>query len=224
MNQDALKRAAAEAALSEVPNDAVIGIGTGSTVAHFIDLLPTIRHRLDTVLSSSDASSQALRERGFDVEDPNAVSQIDVYVDGADEINPLLQMIKGGGGALTREKILAAVSRRVVCIADASKFVRALGAYPLPIEVIPMARSHVARQLVALGGSPVLRSGFVTDNGNDILDVRGLPMDEPIRLERELNQIVGVVTCGLFAERPADCLLLADEEQGVRRLERDGIA
>ena len=223
MTQDELKRAAAQAALEEVPDRAVVGIGTGSTVAHFIDLLPAIRDRVDTVVSSSEASSQALRERGFDIPDLNAVPEIDVYVDGADEINPLLQMIKGGGGALTREKILAAVSRRVVCIADASKFVRVLGAFPLPIEVIPMARSHVARQLVALGGRPVLRSGFVTDNGNQILDVHDLPMQEPIRLERQLNQIVGLVTCGLFAERPADCLLLADERQGIRRLERNAI-
>jgi len=212
MTNDEMKRAAAEAALEHVPNGAILGVGTGSTVAHLISALPRIRNRIRTVVSSSEASTTALRAQGFDAEDLNSVAEVDVYVDGADEVNPLLQMIKGGGGALTREKIIAAMSRQFICIADHSKYVRTLGAFPLPVEVIPMARSHVARQLVKLGGKPTLRIGVKTDNGNQILDVRDLPMHEPEALERAINQIVGVVTCGLFACRPADMLLLASAD------------
>lgn len=219
MPNDDMKRAAAEAALSDIPNGAILGVGTGSTVAHLIAALPSVRNRLRTVVSSSEASSRALIAQGFDPEDLNSVAEVDVYIDGADEINGLLQMVKGGGGALTREKIIAAMSRRVVCIADQSKRVRALGAFPLPVEVIPMARSYVARQLTKLGGKPRLRIGFTTDNGNQILDVHDLVINEPEALERAINQIVGVVTCGLFACRPADALLLATPD-GVQRFER----
>lgn len=217
MNQDDLKRAAAEAALRYVEPGSVIGVGTGSTTNHFIDLLAERRVDIEAAVPSSEATAARLRRHGIPLIELNAAGDLPLYVDGADECNPLLQLIKGGGGALTREKVIAAASRRFVCILDRSKYVRALGAFPLPIEVIPMARSFVARRLVALGGHPVWREHFVTDNGNQILDVHGLDMSEPIRLERELNDIPGIVTVGLFALRGADIVLMADED-GVHTL------
>lgn len=217
MSQDALKQAAALAALKEVPPDAIVGVGTGSTVNHFIDGLASLRDRIAGAVSSSEASSARLKAVGIEVFDLNAVDALQVYVDGADEVTRHLHMTKGGGGALTREKIVAAVARRFVCIADQSKLVDRLGHFPVPIEVIPMARSHVARQIVRLGGQPVLRSGFVTDNGNVILDVRNLDILDPLELEDAMTRIAGVVTCGLFAHRGADVLLLAGSD-GVQRL------
>jgi ribose 5-phosphate isomerase A len=208
MNQDALKRQAAERALDLLPDGGVIGVGTGSTVNHFIDLLAPIKGRFDGAVSSSEASTARLKSIGMPVLDLNAAGELEVYVDGADESNHALQLIKGGGGALTREKIIAAASRKFVCIADESKLVHVLGRFPLPVEVIPMARSYVARQLVKLGGTPVLRENFVTDNGNLILDIKHLEIMEPARLEAEINNIVGVVTVGIFARRPADVLIL----------------
>ncbi len=217
MSQDALKQAAALAALEEVPPDAIVGVGTGSTVNHFIDGLASLRDRIAGAVSSSEASSARLKAVGIEVFDLNAVDELQVYVDGADEVTRHLHMTKGGGGALTREKIVAAVAHRFVCIADQSKLVGRLGHFPVPIEVIPMARSHVARQIVRLGGQPVLRSGFVTDNGNVILDVRNLDILDPLELEDAMTRITGVVTCGLFAHRGADVLLLAGSD-GVQRL------
>lgn len=211
------KKAAAEAALRYVKPGDVVGVGTGSTVNFFIDALAGIKDDIGGAVSSSEASTKRLREHGIRVLDLNEVAQIPVYVDGADEASQLLQLIKGGGGALTREKIVAGASRQFVCIADESKLVRVLGNFPLPVEVIPMARSFVARQLVKLGGKPELRQGFTTDNGNLILDVHGLSIAEPIKLEREINDIPGVVTNGLFAIRPADVLLLGTDT-GVRTL------
>jgi ribose 5-phosphate isomerase A len=207
MNADELKLTAAKAALDYV-KDGVIGVGTGSTVNHFIDLLAGVKHKIDGAVSSSEASTQRLKARGVPVIDLNAAGDLDLYVDGADESNHQLELIKGGGGALTREKIVAAASRRFVCIADESKLVRVLGRFPLPVEVIPMARSYVARQLVKLGGTPTWREGLVTDNGNLILDVHNLEILEPMKLEQTLNNIPGVVTVGLFALRGADVLIL----------------
>ena len=207
MNPDELKKIAAQAALEYVKGG-VIGVGTGSTVNHFIDLLATVKHRIDGAVSSSEASTQRLKSHGIPVLELNATGDLDLYVDGADESNRQLQLIKGGGGALTREKIVAAASRKFVCIADESKLVSVLGRFPLPVEVIPMARSYVARELVKLGGTPTWREGVVTDNGNLILDVHNLEILEPIRLEQEINNISGVVTVGLFALRPADVLIL----------------
>jgi len=212
MNQDALKRQAAEKALEYLPDGGVIGVGTGSTVNHFIDLLAPLKGRFEGAVSSSEASTERLKAIGMPVLDLNAAGELDVYVDGADESNYQLQLIKGGGGALTREKIVAAASRKFVCIADESKLVHMLGKFPLPVEVIPMARSHVARQLVKAGGTPVLREGFVTDNGNVILDVHNLEIMEPAKLEGQLNDIAGVVTVGIFALRPADVLILGAAE------------
>ncbi|WP_440996504.1 ribose-5-phosphate isomerase RpiA [Arhodomonas sp. SL1] len=209
MDSEAQKAAAGRAAVDEVREGQVIGVGTGSTVNHFIDALAERGIRLGGAVSSSEATSERLRGHGIDVLELNDVDQLPVYIDGADEINRHLQMIKGGGGALTREKIVAAVARRFVCIADASKRVDMLGAFPLPVEVIPMARSYVARELAALGGQPELRRGFTTDNGNVILDVRNLKIMKPIEMERTINNIPGVVTVGLFAQRRADLLLLA---------------
>ena len=217
MSQDALKRAAAEAALREVPDDVVIGVGTGSTVNFFIDGLAARRDRIAGAVSSSEASTVRLKAVGIPVLDLNSVDDLPVYVDGADEVTRHLHMTKGGGGALMREKIVAAVARRVVCIADQSKLVPRLGNFPVPVEVIPMARSYVARQIAALGGRPVLRTGFTTDNGNVILDVAGLDILDPIELEGKIGAIIGVVCCGLFARRGADVLLLAGAE-GVTRL------
>lgn len=207
MTQDELKRQAALAALTYIEGG-IIGVGTGSTVNHFIDGLATIKHRIDGAVSSSEVSSARLRQHGITVYDLNDVGELSVYVDGADETNDRLHLIKGGGGALTREKIVAAASAKFVCIADASKRVAVLGTFPLPVEVIPMARSYVARQLVRLGGTPVWREGFISDNGNPILDIHGLSIHDPVALEQQINQIVGVVTVGLFAQRPADVLLL----------------
>ena len=220
MNQDQLKQAVAAAAVDELPDDAVIGVGTGSTANFFIAALGARRQRIRGAVASSEASAQRLREAGIPVLDLNAVDTLPVYVDGADEIDFQLAMIKGGGGALTREKIVAAVARRFVCIADESKRVRTLGRFPLPIEVIPMARAHVAREVERIGGQPRLREGFVTDNGNAILDVHGVTITEPARLESELNQIAGVVTNGLFARRGADLLLLGTPD-GVRYFRRE---
>jgi len=214
MSQDKLKRAAAQAALdyclAKIGNDEVIGIGTGSTVNHFIELLAPHRGRIAATVASSEASAARLRERRIPVWDLNSVAEVALYVDGADEINPALEMIKGGGGALTREKIVAAAAREFVCIADASKQVDHLGRFPLPVDVIPMARSHVGRPLRALGANPEWRQGVVTDNGNYIIAAHDFYPIAPARaLEERLNNIVGVVTCGLFALRPADVLLLA---------------
>jgi ribose 5-phosphate isomerase A len=208
MAQDEKKRRAAEAALAYVQDGSVIGVGTGSTVNFFIEALAAMRDRVAGAVSSSEASTQRLRKLGIEVLDLNATGEIGVYVDGADEATRALALIKGGGGALTREKIVAACSRLFVCIVDEQKVVDRLGRFPLPVEVIPMARSYVARRLARLGGVPVLREGFVTDNGNQILDVRGLTIEDPAALETEVNQITGVVTVGLFAHRPADVLLV----------------
>ena len=208
MTQDEKKRRAAEAALAYVQDGSVIGVGTGSTVNFFIEALAAIRDRVAGAVSSSEASTRRLRKLGIEVLDLNATGEIGVYVDGADEATRALALIKGGGGALTREKIVAACSRLFVCIVDEQKVVDRLGRFPLPVEVIPMARSYVARRLARLGGEPVLREGFVTDNGNQILDVRGLTIEDPAALEAEVNQVTGVVTVGLFAHRPADVLLV----------------
>ena len=211
MNQEEMKRRAAKAALEYV-DGGIIGVGTGSTVNHFIDFLATIKGQIEGAVSSSKASTERLRIHEIPVLDLNFAGELDLYVDGADESNHQLQLIKGGGGALTREKIVAGASKKFVCIADGSKLVDVLGAFPLPVEVIPMARSHVARQLVRLGGTPVWREGFVTDNGNLILDVQNLEIAEPLKLEQEINGIAGVVTVGIFALRPADVLILGTED------------
>ena len=220
MDQSHLKLAAAQAALDHLrprlDDRSVVGIGTGSTANHFIDLLAGIRSQFDGAVASSQASEARLRQHGIPVYDLNGVAELQFYVDGADEINPRLEMIKGGGGALTREKIVAAVAREFICIADQSKYVDLLGGYPLPIEVIPMARSHIARQLVKLGGDPVYREGVVTDNGNIILNLHNLRIDVPREMEQRINNITGVVCNGLFTQRPADLLLLATGE-GVKR-------
>jgi ribose 5-phosphate isomerase A len=209
MTQDELKRAVGHAAIAHVVEAEIVGVGTGSTANCFIDELAGIRHRIRGAVASSEATRRRLEAHGIAVFDLDDVDQLPVYVDGADEINAALQMIKGGGGALTREKIVAAVARKFVCIADASKLVPVLGSFPLPVEVIPMALGHARRELAGLGGRPLLREGFVTDNGNLIVDVRGLDMVDPVALETRINQIVGVVTNGLFARRRADVCLLA---------------
>lgn len=214
---DELKKQAAEAAIQYVRNCRILGIGTGSTVNYFIDLLAPIRHQFEGAVSSSEASTKKLLALGIPVVDLNSVGTLDVYIDGADEINSNLQLIKGGGGALTREKIIAAASQSFICIADQSKLVPYLGKFPLPIEVIPMARSYVARELTSLGGQPVWREDFITDNGNVILDVHQLDIMEPSKLERIINDIAGVVTCGLFAKRSADVVLLASKS-GIQTL------
>ena len=219
MNQDELKKAVAKAAIAYVPEDCIVGVGTGSTANFFIDELAKIKGRIEGAVASSEATATRLKATGIRVFDLNAVDDLPVYVDGADEVTPHLHMIKGGGGALTREKIVAAVAKRFVCIADESKLKDVLGAFPLPVEVIPMARSHVARELVRLGGHPELRQGFTTDNGNIILDVRGLNIVNPVELETAINQIAGVVTNGLFARRGADVCLLGGAG-GVRKLVR----
>lgn len=217
MTKDEMKRAVAEAALEYVQAGEVIGIGTGSTANAFIDALATIKHKIEGAVASSEATAKRLKERGIQVLELNETGDLSLYVDGADEATKHLHLVKGGGGALTREKIVAGASRKFICIADESKLVDVLGAFPLPIEVIPMARSFVARAIVRLGGEPVLREGLVTDNGNVILDVHGLKIMEPAKLEAELNNIPGVVTNGLFALRPADVLLLGTPT-GVRKL------
>jgi ribose 5-phosphate isomerase A len=217
MTQDDMKRAVAQAAITHVPADCIVGVGTGSTANFFIDELGKIKHRIQGAVASSEASAKRLQGHGIEVLSLNDAGDLPVYVDGADEITRHMHMVKGGGGALTREKIVAAASRKFVCVCDASKLVDVLGMFPLPIEVIPMARSYVARQLVALGGQPRLREGFTTDNGNVILDVLGLQILNPVELEATLNNIAGVVTNGLFARRPADVLLLGTPE-GVQTL------
>ena len=220
MSSDAMKKAAAEAALSRVPEDAIIGVGTGSTANFFIDALATQKVRIEGAVASSEATAQRLQAAGIEVVDLNYAGTLPVYVDGADEATPSLHLIKGGGGALTREKITAAASTQFICIADASKQVKQLGHYPLPIEVIPMARSYVARELVRLGGDPELRTGIKTDNGNVILDVHNLQITDPIALENEINQLAGVVTCGLFAARAADILLIGNADGSVSEFSR----
>lgn len=219
MNQDALKKAVAEAALAYVEPGEILGVGTGSTANFFIDGLARIKDDIPGAVASSEATAARLRKIGIEVLELNSVGSISVYVDGADEVNAALEMIKGGGAALTREKIVAAVARKFVCICDASKQVEQLGRFPLPIEVIPMARSYVAREMVKLGGNPVYREGIVTDNGNVILDVWNLPMPVPRQMEERINNITGVVTNGLFALRPADMLLVATAD-GVRTITR----
>jgi ribose 5-phosphate isomerase A len=208
VNQDEQKKAAALAALEFVEDDMVVGVGTGSTVNHFIEALAGLKHRIAGAVSSSDASTARLSAHGIPVRSLNDTGDLDLYVDGADEADPELNLIKGGGGALTREKIVAAASRQFVCIIDASKHVDVLGAFPLPVEVIPMARSYVARRLVALGGRPVWREHFVTDNGNEILDVHGLEIVDPPDLETRIQLLAGVVCVGIFAHRGADVLLV----------------
>ncbi len=218
MTQDELKQLVAQAAIEYVVPGTIIGVGTGSTANFFIDELAKIKGRIEGTVASSIASAERLKGHGIHVYDLNAVDDISVYVDGADEANRHLHLVKGGGGALTREKIVAAASKKFVCIADESKLVDILGKFPLPIEVIPMARSLVARELVKLGGEPVLREDFTTDNGNIILDVHNLEIMEPVKLEQTLNNLTGVVTNGLFAMRPADVLLLGTED-GVKVME-----
>lgn len=212
MNQDQLKQAVARAAVEYIKPKlearSIVGVGTGSTANYFIDYLADIKGLFDGAVASSEASAERLQAHGIPVYDLNAVDEVVVYVDGADETDPRLNLIKGGGAALTREKIVAAVAQEFVCIADGSKWVETLGQFPLPVEVIPMARAHVARQLVRLGGDPVHRAGVITDNGGEILDVHGLHITEPAAMEAAINQIVGVIANGLFANRPADVLLL----------------
>ena len=220
MDQTALKKAAAEAAIEYVEDGSVVGVGTGSTADFFIAALGKIKHRIDGAVASSESTANKLKALGIAVYDLNSVKDIPVYVDGADEITPHLAMVKGGGGALTREKIVAAVARKFVCIADHFKLVDVLGKFPLPIEVIPMARSHVGREIVKLGGQPAWRQGFTTDNGNWIIDVHNLIISNPVELEATLNQITGVVTNGLFARRGADVALLGTPD-GVKKFRKN---
>jgi ribose 5-phosphate isomerase A len=217
LTQDDLKKAVAQAALKHVVEDKVVGVGSGSTVNFFIDALAAIKGRIEGAVAASEASAQRLRQHGIRVFDLNSVSELPVYIDGADEVTEHLHMVKGGGGALTREKIVAAVASKFVCICDASKLVPVLGRFPLPVEVIPMARSYIGREIVRRGGSPELRQNFTTDNGNLIIDCHGLTILNPPELERDLNNLAGLVTNGIFAHRPADVLLLA-EAGGVRTL------
>lgn len=219
MTQDELKQAVAREAIKHVVEDSVVGVGTGSTANFFIDELARIKGRITGAVASSDRSAERLKGHGIRLFDLNSVNELPVYVDGADEVTEHLAMIKGGGGALTREKIVAAVARKFVCIADESKLVPVLGKFPLPVEVIPMARAYVARQMVKLGGQPQLREGFTTDNGNVVLDVRGLSILNPVDLESAVNDIAGVVSNGLFARRGADVLLLGTRA-GVRTVAR----
>jgi ribose 5-phosphate isomerase A len=215
MNPDQLKEQAARAALKYVVEDKVVGVGSGSTVFKFIECLAQMKNRIEGAVAASEASAERLKKHGIRVLDLNGVSELPVYVDGADEVTEHLHMIKGGGGALTREKIVAAVARQFVCICDTSKRVAVLGKFPLPVEVIPMARSHVGRELVRMGGQPELRQNFKTDNGNLILDCHGLSLLDPAKTEAELNNIAGVVANGIFARRPADVLLVAEPDGTV---------
>ena len=221
MTQDELKQAVAEAAFDYIQptmtDDAVIGVGTGSTANFFIEALARVKHKINATVASSEETASRLKAHDIPVYDLNSVNEVTVYIDGADESNDQLELIKGGGAALTREKIIAATAREFVCIADESKMVDVLGAFPLPVEVIPMARSHVGRQIVKLGGDPVYREGCITDNGNIIIDVHNMSIVDPRKLEAALNQVVGVVTNGLFAQRPADILLLG-KESGVETI------
>ncbi|KTG16456.1 MULTISPECIES: ribose-5-phosphate isomerase RpiA [Guyparkeria] len=218
-NTEQGKKLAAQAAIEYVPAGSVVGVGTGSTVNYFIDELAKIKNRIEGAVSSSEASTQRLKDHGIEVFDLNSVDSVPVYIDGADESNENLQLIKGGGGALTREKIIAQMADKFVCIADETKLVDVLGAFPLPVEVIPMARSMIARELVKHGGQPVYRDGFVTDNGNQILDVHNLRIMEPAKLEAELNDLPGVVTVGIFALRPADVLILGTADGDIRKID-----
>ncbi len=211
------KRAAARAAMELIQPGSVLGVGTGSTVNCLIEILPEVRDLIDRVVSSSRASTALLEEQGFEVSTLNEAGDLDLYIDGADESNKHLQLIKGGGGALTREKVLAGAARRFVCIVDDSKLVGMLGGFPLPIEVLPMAQEFVARRMLKMRGQPIWREGFITDNGNHILDVHSLQIVNPIDMEARINRIPGVVTVGLFADRPADILLIADDS-GVREM------
>ncbi len=217
-NTEQGKKLAAAAAIEYVPAGSVVGVGTGSTVNYFIDELAKIKNRIEGAVSSSEASTQRLKDHGIEVFDLNSVNDVPVYIDGADESNENLQLIKGGGGALTREKIIAQLAKKFVCIADETKLVDVLGDFPLPVEVIPMARSMIARELVKRGGQPVYRDGFVTDNGNQILDVHNLRIMEPAKLEAELNNLPGVVTVGIFALRPADVLILGTADGDIRKI------
>lgn len=221
MTQDEMKQAVAVAAVQQIQTDleptSIVGVGTGSTANCFIDELAKIKHLFDGAVASSEATAMRLKEHGIPVYDLNGVNQLDVYVDGADEFNDKLELIKGGGGALTREKIVAAVAKTFICIADETKRVDLLGAFPLPVEVLPMARSYVARELFKLDAQPVYREGFVTDNGNQILDIHNLEISAAVALEQKINNIVGVVTNGLFADRPADLVLMGTPE-GVEEL------
>ena len=225
MTQDELKQAVAKAAVDHIAPHlepkSIVGVGTGSTANFFIDYLAEHKNDFDGAVASSEATAERLKKHGIPVYDLNAVNEIEFYVDGADETNERLELIKGGGGALTREKIVAAVAKTFICIADESKMVGILGEFPLPVEVIPMARSHVGREIVKLGGDPVYRDGFVTDNGNIIIDIHNMDISRPIQVEERLNNIVGVVTNGLFARRPADLLLLGTSE-GVKSIARPG--
>jgi ribose 5-phosphate isomerase A len=226
MTQDQLKKAVAKAAVDYIAprleRDTVIGVGTGSTANFFIDMLADLKTEFDGAVASSEATAERLKSHGIPVYDLNSVNELEFYVDGADETNDRLELIKGGGGALTREKIVAEVARTFICIVDESKRVGVLGDFPLPVEVLPMARSHVGREIVKLGGDPVYRDGFTTDNGNIILDIYNMDISRPIQVEERLNNIVGVVTNGLFARRPADLLLLSTSA-GVESIPRKGI-
>ncbi|KPQ29798.1 MAG: ribose 5-phosphate isomerase A [Marinobacter excellens HL-55] len=223
MTQDELKQAVAKAAVDyiapKLERSSIVGVGTGSTANFFIDYLAQYKDEFDGAVASSEATAERLRKHGIEVYDLNSISQMEFYVDGADETNEHLELIKGGGAALTREKIVAAVAKTFICIADGSKMVGILGDFPLPVEVIPMARSHVGREIVKLGGDPVYRDGVTTDNGNIIIDIHNLDISRPIQMEEKLNNIVGVVTNGLFARRPADLLLLGTSE-GVKSITR----
>ena len=217
MNQDELKRLVGEAALAYVQADSIIGVGTGSTVNCFIEALINSGIRIEAAVSSSEATTRLLKAGGIEVIDLNQTGGLDVYIDGADEFDGHRRLIKGGGGALTREKIVAAASRKFVCIADQSKQVKVLGAFPLPLEVIPLARSLVARKMVAMGGQPQWRENFTTDNGNWILDIHNLDLVDPVKMEKAINNLAGVVTCGLFAQKPADLVLMATRE-GIKQI------
>lgn len=219
LTQDEMKKMVAQAAIEYVVPDTIIGVGTGSTANCFIDALAEIKHKIDGTVASSEASAERLKGHGIPVYNLNSVNEISVYIDGADESDHHLHLIKGGGGALTREKIVAAASKKFVCIADESKLVDVMGEFPLPVEVIPMARSYVAREIVKLGGQPVWRENFITDNGNEILDIQNLSITNPTELERQLNNLAGVVTNGLFALRSADVLLLGTQD-GVKKIEK----
>ncbi len=219
MNQNEKKQQAALAALDYIREDCLLGVGTGSTVNFFIDALPQVRDRIRALVASSEATRERLEKHGFEVAELSETGDLDLYVDGADEANKHFHLIKGGGGALTREKIIAAASRKFVCIIDDSKMVGVLGAFPLPVEVIPMARSYVSRQSIKFRGQPVWRDGFITDNGNEIIDVHNLKITNPVEMEERFNRIPGVVTVGLFAQRGADVLIIAGDS-GIRTLEK----
>jgi len=218
MDQEALKKAVAQAALDYIENDMVIGVGSGSTVNYFIDALKSVKGKIEGAVASSVETAERLRALSIPIHDLNSISDLPLYVDGADEVNSAKQMIKGGGGALTREKIIAAAAKKFICIADQSKKVDLLGTFPVAVEVIPMARSYVARQIVKMGANPVYRQGFVTDNGNSILDIYNLKILEPIAIEQQLNNIVGIVANGIFAMRSADRVLLATDK-GIENIE-----